>query len=111
MGVCRPGEGPASFGCRSPSTGGRRDESGSSWGWGGPRWQCPPPADPCLRFQTVSVAVWAASTNRDREIVWFCTGNDEQVVRYASAGAPFAVATNDTLTPEQPQNLLDIGNS
>lgn len=39
-----------------------------------------------------------------------CTSRDEQVVRYAlaSASAPLAVATYDTLTPEQRQELPDL---
>ncbi|PFG45095.1 putative nuclease of restriction endonuclease-like (RecB) superfamily [Georgenia soli] len=39
-----------------------------------------------------------------------CTSRDEQVVRYAlaSASAPLAVATYDTLTPEQRQDLPDL---
>lgn len=39
-----------------------------------------------------------------------CTGRDEQVVRYAlaSASAPLAVATYETLTPEQRRELPDL---
>lgn len=42
--------------------------------------------------------------------VLLCTGRDEQVVRYALAGAsaPLAVATYETLTPEQRRGLPDL---
>lgn len=41
--------------------------------------------------------------------VLLCTGRDEAVVRYAlaSSAAPMAVATYDTLTPEQRAGLPD----